>query len=814
MINSYYYIPTDIAIIPMNDGNVLFRSDNLAVRLEGSSVKYLIENIFPMLDGKTHLELVAETKGIEPDELRKNLDQLVKTGVLRARDHPLDEQGFSPNSFTRLMERLNIDPAETDGFFRQTNIAIAGLEGAGAHVAMLLLQTGIGRITLIDPFPLQTEELNLFPFLAKSNVGVPRQEVFRQYFEPIFGEGRVEVAPETLNKEVIYTLTQDCNFIVGCFDKGFISVHHWLNQVAMEKNIPAIFSEIENHLCRIGPLVIPDETACFMCYRMRDIACADNYSETMSYETFINKQKKPELYLRGFLPSSVNFIAGIIANEILKLLLNLETTLASRMMEFNSLNLDTQKHYVLQKPDCPVCLKKKDWIRTHLSLEELIGNGTESNIHSYKEILISSKTGIIKRFDLVPKDPTEPLIPHIFGVTLSNHRFLSKDHGENESCSGKGISIHNAEISALGEAVERYSGACFRKEEIHYSTYNEISTLKFDPKKLVLFSAEQHKNIEFAPFDEDTSIGWSTGWSLVNNCAIEVPAISVFMNYSTQSPAEYICPISSNGLAAGATLLNAILSAALEVVERDAFIISWYNQLPCQRIDPLTHPQREIVDYCKTYNRRGVELQLYHLPTDFPVHVFMGIGYQLSGDDGPCMVVGLGADFDPAVAARGALLEIGQIRPALKQRLRDPKMQKRLSELLADPSLVAVLDDHDLLYASRKSVHAFDFLFKQPLTPFEWYSSPKNSKEGLQALIEFLAKKQSDLIYYNLTPPEMKKLGLYTARVIIPDMQPIHFGEKNIRLNGPRLYNLPHELGLRGAPTLPHKLNKNPHPLA
>jgi ribosomal protein S12 methylthiotransferase accessory factor len=552
-----------------------------------------------------------------------------------------------------------------------------------------------------------------------------------------------------------------------------------------------------------------------MCYRMRDVANADNFTEAMGYETFLNNQKRPMLYVRGFLPSSINYIAGIITNEITKSLLALEITLSSRVLEFNALTLDTQMHYVLQKPDCPVCFKKKAWLRTHLSLAELKADKKPaSDIHACKPQLVSRNTGIIKHFELVTKSPGEPAIPYTFGVTLSNHRFYTKESGDNETCSGKGTSLKDAEISALGEGVERYSGACFRKEEIHYAAYQELQGPKFHPEKLVLYAPEQYRHVECSPFDTNASMGWSKAYSLVNSCSVEVPSIAVFMNYQTGSPAEYICSVSSNGLAAGATLLNAILSAALEVIERDAFLITWYNELTCQKIDALTHPQKDVVDYCRSYMRRGVEMQLYRQPTDFPVHVFMGVGYQPSGSKGPCMVVGLGADFDPVKAARGALLEIGQVRPALKLRLKLPETQKRMAELLACPSDVKTLEDHSLLYASPDSAHAFAFLFQRPAEPFTWESSPTSSKEQLHTLVEFLKNKQSDLVYYNLTPPDMEKLGLYTARVLIPDMQPIHFGEKNIRLGGSRLYRLPRELGLKSTVTLPGELNKNPHPLA
>jgi ribosomal protein S12 methylthiotransferase accessory factor len=60
----------------------------------------------------------------------------------------------------------------------------------------------------------------------------------------------------------------------------------------------------------------------------------------------------------------------------------------------------------------------------------------------------------------------------------------------------------------------------------------------------------------------------------------------------------------------------------------------------------------------------------------------------------------------------------------------------------------------------------------------------------------------------------MQKLGLHTVRVIIPGMQPIHFGHEHIRLGGKRLFEMPHRLGLKSRIATPSDLNVNPHPLA
>ena len=101
-------------------------------------------------------------------------------------------------------------------------------------------------------------------------------------------------------------------------------------------------------------------------------------------------------------------------------------------------------------------------------------------------------------------------------------------------------------------------------------------------------------------------------------------------------------------------------------------MIAWLNQLPCTRVDPLSHPDPDVQEICKVYERRGVHFELYLLPTDHPVKVFVAVAYQESGE-GPATVVGLGADIEPRPAASRALLEAAQVRPALRQRLRCTK---------------------------------------------------------------------------------------------------------------------------------------------
>jgi len=720
--------------------------------------------------------------------------------------------------FLAVLDDLGFPVAQVRKEFAQARLAIVGLEGHGAYVANLLSECGIGNLVLIDPFPCQPGNLTLMGPIAQEAVGKPREEVVKSMLLARDTNTKVVTGGQgDITRERIRALTTDCHALVSCFDKGFASSHFWVNEASLQHRVPAIFAESKGHSGLIGPLVLPDETACYMCYRMRSIANEDDYNTAMSYEEYLDSHKHPALHDRPVLPTMPPYIASVLVLEILKQLLSLNPTLAGRVMEFNALTLQTELHTVLQKPDCPVCqVKKKWWDRQYPNLEELKRSSDRpADLLKLTSSLFSPRTGIVRRFQRLQKDTSEPTVPYIFRSQLSNHRYLENWNEEDSSCSGKGISLESAQVSALGEAVERYSGACWHQEEILYARQGDLGGRALDPRRLVLYTPDQYGELPYVPYDGENLMGWARAYSLISGEEIFVPALAVFMNYTVTVAEEFICPVTSNGLAAGPTLLDAILNAAFEVLERDAFMVGWLNRLPCQQIDPWTHPDQSIVGLCEMYRRRGVETHLFRLPVDHPYHVFAAFGVQTNGFGGPAVVAGLGADFEATNAARKAILEVAQVRPALRRRLRTKETQARLQELIGNPQLVSTLDDHDLLYTSREAFGAFEFLLKRPLETFDWTAnSPSSSTDKIQNLCETFSEKGWDLIYYNLTPPDVGAMGLYTTRVILPDFQPIDFGWKERRLGGTRLYNLPYQLGLAHSRSTAAQINPDPHPLA
>ncbi|HRV91753.1 MAG TPA: YcaO-like family protein [Anaerolineae bacterium] len=463
--------------------------------------------------------------------------------------------------------------------------------------------------------------------------------------------------------------------------------------------------------------------------------------------------------------------------------------------------------------------------RSHPSLSELKDRvELSTNLMGFAAMLLNQSINIVKDFELFQKDTDEPAQPYIFRAELVNHRHLEPDEQRYLRASGKGMTPVEAQMGALGEGVESYSALSWSYDEMVYARRSELDGASLDPAQLGLYLPEQYAGLPYAPYTEPTTLGWVPARSLVTNQEIFVPAQAVFLAYKPQQTEPLLGPPSSNGLATGPTLPDAVLRSVCEVIERDAFMITWLNRLPCQRVDPTLHPDANIVGLCHAYRRRQVEIMLYRLPTDQPCHVFMALALQQGeATAGPAVAVGLGADMDAPRAARQAILEAAQSRAGLLPYWRKLDVRRYVEALVDRPYLIAAGHDHALRYTSPAALTAFDFLLACSPSMFDWeaqtterLAAPAQAGAALklETLVRSLAAQQRDLIYFNLTPPDMTQLRLFSTRAIMPGFQPIHFGYQERRLAIDRLYQLPYQLGLTPSPTTPSQLNPDPHPLA
>jgi len=109
------------------------------------------------------------------------------------------------------------------------------------------------------------------------------------------------------------------------------------------------------------------------------------------------------------------------------------------------------------------------------------------------------------------------------------------------------------------------------------------------PERFALHSDDQYaeEDFPFVPFTSDTRVRWVKGWSIPDREEVYLPLQLVYLTRpETAVPGEaLIGQGSSNGMALGVSIEEATLRGLLELIERDALILTWTNRLAHPRLD-------------------------------------------------------------------------------------------------------------------------------------------------------------------------------------------------------------------------------------
>src|SRR5438128_809717 len=236
--------------------------------------------------------------------------------------------------------------------------------------------------------------------------------------------------------------------------------------------------------------------------------------------------------------------------------------------------------------------------------------------------LVSPKTGIIRRMNRRITAADEPPIPLIYDSLLSHFDFKTGEELERGAC-GKGTTDAAAQVGAIGEAIEHYCASHARVKRVRRARFSDLPNA-IAPPDFVLYSEAQYASPGFrhARWEPGSEIAWFEVIELPDRTPVWIPAGLVYLNFVGHQPQDFLCPPTSSGSAAGPDVDTAILSGLCEVVERDAFLMTWMNRLPVPTLDfsSLGGPCGIIRDH---YARYGVEARAFLLATDLPLYAVM-----------------------------------------------------------------------------------------------------------------------------------------------------------------------------------------------
>ncbi len=387
--------------------------------------------------------------------------------------------------------------------------------------------------------------------------------------------------------------------------------------------------------------------------------------------------------------------------------------------------------------------------------------------------LVDEKTGIIRA---LYESPSEPDSPQVFGYGTLLANTTQYGFAHSGSVNGSTSIIRERAIAgAIGEAVERYSAAVTPDDELVYASYREMHGCALDPRTLVLYSEQQYSRPKFKyiPFHEEIPLRWTFGYSLTREATIFVPAFAVFIPYQRIGDEPPFVQLITTGLACGNSLEEAIFSGICEVVERDATMRMWLRGVTLPRLNCSTGGNALVYETLARFKRSKYDIHLIDVMTDVTIPAVVAVAVKRMGN-GPSTVFASSANLNPQQAVVGALDELAQCIIWIKS-----LMQKHTAESLPALDQLSSIEDH-VLWASRSDrLKHVNFVFDSSIQHnIEDISNEatEDIHQNIRICVDKLAEIGLEVIVVDITPSDIREVGLHVVRVIIPGAQPLYFG--------------------------------------
>lgn len=559
----------------------------------------------------------------------------------------------------------------------------------------------------------------------------------------------------------------------------------------------------------VGPVFAPGQ-GCHACLakRLRENIQIDNFisASTSDHQPF----RRPRAENPGLFQAAPAFVLAQLARG----LDDATAQLWRHLLTFDFIVGQAASHRVLKRPQCPVCGPEKAAQQTEIELQDhayayCFGGERRScpPSETWERFRhhISPITGVVSSFVSKARPDQEHLHSYAAGHTFPVRQgdLASLKGNMRHRSGGKGALDIQARVGALCEAVERYSGIVSGEEEFVRAAFVDLEDA-IHVNDMALYSNGQYEHREawnrqcvvdfqLIPnrFDEEMVIDWCRVWSLTRQRSCLVPA--AYCYYGHPDLRHFFCACDSNGCAAGNTVEEAIIRGFMELVERDAVAIWWYNRTRQPQVDIASFRDAYLNLTTAEFARSGRSLWAIDLTTDLGIPAIAAISHRLNHPTED-ILIGFSADLDAKTALLRAVNEVGQFVPALSH-----------SDSTGN-TLYYYEDQCAIDWWKTGTIAAHPYLLPdmdRVMVAADFFDATRRSqKEEVECCLERTSACGLDFLVLNQTRPDIQ---LPVVKVIVPGLR--HFWN---RLAPGRLYDVPVALGRLDGPTASEHLNPIP----
>lgn len=280
-----------------------------------------------------------------------------------------------------------------------------------------------------------------------------------------------------------------------------------------------------------------------------------------------------------------------------------------------------------------------------------------------------------------PEETLQKIVPmlwDVFGITrvanitglddlnIPTYIAIRPDSKILTTAQGKGITHDLAKVSAIMESIESWHAERLLPAKL-FGSYQQLST----QHSLVALEQVVNGNFDFKQNAlQNMELAWSCGIELNSGKELYFPSSLIDLDSHVLNNKRLGCfPATSNGLASGNSLEEAICHGIFEVIERHSWALAEHQ--PARIIDNSTITASHLLTLLDKAKAATVDFKISDLTTPLGVPAYSAVLFDKKGTRNLDFFIGAGAHSSSVVALSRALTEAIQSRLTLISGSRD-----------------------------------------------------------------------------------------------------------------------------------------------
>ena len=226
--------------------------------------------------------------------------------------------------------------------------------------------------------------------------------------------------------------------------------------------------------------------------------------------------------------------------------------------------------------------------------------------------------GVAISVERAKSNPFDCVVPCYVATLEASHKNKTPYYFRKARTHGKGMTETQAYFSASFEMFEHISSYYLGDIPLVEAPYKAVKDLAINMDSVATSIWNYHT--AYDKFSASSPIDWVWGKSLITGESKLVPASMVFMGDVELKGRFY--GGTSSGLAAGASLKDAILQATFEVLEHDAWMIGQMKQVSLPFVDYSTSENEQLKERISNIKAMGYQVVCRDYTNDIGLPVF------------------------------------------------------------------------------------------------------------------------------------------------------------------------------------------------